>query len=219
MSHRTWIKMCGFTRPEDVRSAVDTGADALGFVLTPSPRRVTPALVRAIVRDLPPHVLRFGVFVDEGTAEIANAAAAADLDRVQIHRAEDPMLRDLFGTRLLVAFRARDDDVLSTIRDEGADTFLLDTYSPDAPGGTGKTFDWALATQARALGRLVLAGGLTPENVGRAVREVRPFGVDVSSGIEDAPGQKNAESMSAFVRAVRKADRELDDSTSSGKQG
>jgi phosphoribosylanthranilate isomerase len=204
--------MCGFTRPEDVRAAVDAGADALGFVLTPSPRRVSPSLARALVRDVPPHILRVGVFVDEVTAEIANAAAAADLDRVQVHRADDPMLRDLFGTRLLVAFRARDDDVLDAIRDHGADTFLLDTYSPDLPGGTGRTFDWSLALRARDLGRLVLAGGLTPENVGRAVREIRPFGVDVSSGIEDAPGSKNAEAMRAFVRAVRDADRELDGS-------
>ena len=219
MPRRTWIKMCGFTRPQDVQGAVDAGADALGFVLTPSPRRVSPVRVRALVRDLPPHILRVGVFVDEGTAEIANSAAAADLDRVQVHRAEDPMLRDLFGTRLLVAFRARDDGVLEAIRDEGAETFLLDAYSPDAPGGTGRTFDWGLAARASALGRLVLAGGLTAENVARAIRDVRPFGVDVSSGIEDAPGLKNVESMRAFVRAVRDADRALDESPSSAVRG
>ena len=129
------------------------------------------------------------------------------------------MLRDLFGTRLLTAFRARDEGVLDTIRDEGAATFLLDAYSPDAPGGTGRAFDWALAARARELGRLILAGGLTAENVARAIRDVRPFGVDVSSGIEDAPGLKNAERMRAFVRAVRDADRALEESTSSAERG
>lgn len=192
-------------RGADARAAVEAGVNALGFVLTPSPRRVPPAVVRQIARDLPPHVLRIGVFVDEPAAEVARVAASADLDRVQIYGV-DPMLRDLFGTRLLAAFRARDEDVLGAIRDAGEETFLLDAYAPDVPGGTGRTFDWSLARRATGLGRLILAGGLTPGNVARAVREVHPFGVDVSTGVEDAPGEKNAEAIRAFVRAVREAD-------------
>jgi phosphoribosylanthranilate isomerase len=147
-----------------------------------------------------------GVFVDERAADIAEAARKAEVDRVQVHRPEDPVLRDLLGPRILLAFRARDEDVLDTIRESGPETFLLDAYSPHAPGGTGRTFDWSLAKRASALGRLVLAGGLTSENVGRAIAEVRPFGVDVSSGIEESPGVKSRERMYAFVRAVREAD-------------
>ena len=209
MPFRTWIKMCGVTRADDAQAAAAAGADALGFVMTPSPRRVSPVEVRKIIRALPPHVLRIGVFVDERAADIAEAAAVAEVDRVQVHRPEDPVLRDLLGPRLLVAFRARDEDVLDTIRDSGEGTFLVDAYSPHAPGGTGRAFDWSIARRASELGRLVLAGGLTPENVGRAIREVQPFGVDVSSGIEDAPGIKSVELMRAFVRAVREADAAL----------
>jgi phosphoribosylanthranilate isomerase len=209
MPFHTWIKMCGITRADDARAAVAAGADALGFVMTPSPRRVTPAEARKVIRTLPPHVLRIGVFVDERAAEIAEAALVAEVDRVQVHRPADPVLRDLLGPRVLIAFRARDEDVLDTIRESGEETFLVDAYSPHAPGGTGRVFDWSIAKRASELGSLVLAGGLTPENVGRAIHEVRPFGVDVSSGIEDAPGIKNVRLMQAFVRAVREADAAL----------
>jgi phosphoribosylanthranilate isomerase len=209
MPRRTWIKMCGFTRTADVRAAVAAGADALGFVMTPSPRRVSPHDVRKMLHGLPPHVVRFGVFVDERPADVAEAAAIAGVDRVQVHRPEDPVLRDLVGPRILVAFRAQDADVLDAIHDSGEEAFLLDTYSPDAPGGTGRTFDWAIAKRAAKLGRLVLAGGLHAENVGAAIADVRPFGVDVSSGIEESPGVKSAERMRAFVEAVRAADAAL----------
>ncbi|MFN8178175.1 MAG: phosphoribosylanthranilate isomerase [bacterium] len=209
MPLRTWIKMCGITRADDAQAAAAAGADALGFVMTPSPRRVTPAEARKIIRTLPPHVLRLGVFVDERAAEIAEAALVAEVDRVQVHHPADPVLRDLLGARLLVAFRARDEGVPETIRESGEETFLVDAYSPDAPGGTGRVFDWSIARHAAEHGSLILAGGLTPENVGRAIREVRPFGVDVSTGIEDAPGIKNVGLMEAFVRAVREADAAL----------
>ena len=209
MPLHTWIKMCGITRADDARAAVAAGADALGFVMTPSPRRVTPAEARKVIRTLPPHVLRIGVFVDERAAEIAEAALVAEVDRVQVHRPADPVLRDLLGPRVLIAFRARDEGAPEAIRESGEETFLVDAYSPHAPGGTGRVFDWSIAKRASELGSLVLAGGLTPENVGRAIHEVRPFGVDVSSGIEDAPGIKNVRLMQAFVRAVREADAAL----------
>jgi phosphoribosylanthranilate isomerase len=201
--------MCGITRREDAAVAAEAGADALGFVLTPSPRRVTAEVVREIVRELPPHVLRVGVFVDEGPAEIARAAAAADVDRVQVHGDPDPILRDLLGARFVRAFRVHDENVLEAIRDSGENTFLLDAWSPDAPGGTGLTFDWSVARRAREWGRVILAGGLHAENVGRAIRDALPFGVDVSSGVEEEPGRKSAERIRAFVKAVRDADREI----------
>jgi len=207
MSRRTWIKFCGITRLEDALVAAEAGADALGFVFAESPRRVTEDLVRAIVRDLPPHMLRLGVFVDESPATIARIIAAAELDRVQLHGFEEPMVRELAGTRVIKAYRARGEEVLEEIRERAEETFLLDTWSSGAAGGTGETFDWELARRASEIGRMILAGGLTPENVADAVRVVEPFGVDISSGVETSPGIKDPERIRAFVEAVRGADR------------
>ncbi len=207
MSRRTWIKICGLTRAEDVRAAAEAGVDAIGLVFAESPRRVTPEQARDLLRDLPPWILRIGVFVDETPSEIAAVVQSAEIDRVQIHGFEDPIVRELVGTRILRAFRARDPGVLQEIRDSAEATFLLDAWSPELAGGTGRTFDWELARGARELGNLILAGGLTPENVGDAVRDVRPFGVDVSTGVEESPGVKDANLIRAFVEAVRSADR------------
>jgi phosphoribosylanthranilate isomerase len=209
MNRRTWIKMCGMTRAEDALAAAEAGADAVGFVFADSPRKVEPSVARAIGRVLPPHVLRFGVFVDEAPATIGHIIEEAGLDRVQLHGFEEPMVREVAGTRMVKAFRVVDESVLEEIRSWSPDFFFLDTFSRRVAGGTGETFDWSIAKRAAALGRLVLAGGLEPGNVGRALREVRPFGVDVSSGVEDSPGRKNAEKMRAFVQAVRDADRLL----------
>ncbi|GJM45601.1 MAG: N-(5'-phosphoribosyl)anthranilate isomerase [Gemmatimonadota bacterium] len=206
MELNTWIKICGLTRREDALAAAEAGADAIGLVFAESPRRVTPEAARRIVRDLPTHVLRIGVFVDETPAQIARVVGMAELDRVQLHGFEDPTVRELVGTRILKAFRAQYEDVVEEIQASGEGTFLLDTWSADVAGGTGRTFDWKIAQQTAALGRLILAGGLTAENVGDAILAVRPFGVDVSSGVEDAPGLKNPDKIRAFVAAVRAAD-------------
>jgi phosphoribosylanthranilate isomerase len=207
MQRNTWIKICGITRVEDGKAAAEAGVDAIGLVFAESPRRVSETQARLIVRDLPTHVLRIGVFVDEAPAEIARLVAAAELDRVQLHGFEDPMVRELAGTRVLRAFRARDTAVLDEIAATAEKTFLLDTWTPDVVGGSGTRFDWNVAREAASLGRLILAGGLTPENVDKAVREVRPFGVDVSTGVEEAPGLKDPARIAAFVAAVRSADR------------
>lgn len=209
MIHRTWIKMCGITRLEDAIAAVEAGADALGFVFTESPRRIGPDAAAAIIRQIPPSVLRFAVFVDEPPSEIADVLASTEIDRVQLYGFEEPMVRELAGTRVVKAYRARDDSVLTEIEERADPFFFLDTWDPRRAGGTGRAFDRDLALGARRLGKLILAGGLTPENVGEAVREVRPFGVDVSTGIESEPGVKDPAKMQAFVEAVRAADREL----------
>ncbi len=209
MSARTWIKICGITRMEDALEAVGAGADALGFVMTASPRRIAAEATREIVRSLPPHVMCFGVFVDESASEIVRAVAMAEVDRIQLHAEGDPVLRDHFGSRLVRAFRARDEHVLDAIRESGEESFFLDTWSDTVPGGSGRAFDWNLARRARELGRLILAGGLRPGNVREAIHQVRPFGVDVSSGVESEPGRKSAERIRAFVEAVRDADRDV----------
>lgn len=208
MIHRTWVKMCGITRLEDALACTEAGVDALGFVFAESPRRISPEDALAIIRKLPPHVMRFAVFVDETPAEIGRVLRAAEVDRVQIHGFEEPMVHELAGTRVVKVFRARDETVLRDIEEWAAEFFFLDTWRADAAGGTGRTFDWDIAKRAHALGRFVLAGGLTPENVGDAVREIRPFGVDVSTGIEKSPGVKDPDRIRAFVEAVRVADRD-----------
>jgi phosphoribosylanthranilate isomerase len=170
---------------------------------------VDPDAACAIIRKLPPHVLRFGVFVDETPAEIGRVLTKTEVDRVQLHGFEEPMVHELAGTRVVKVFRARDESVLREIDEWSPDFFVLDSWIPDRAGGTGRTFDWSVAKRAREMGRLVLAGGLTVENVGRAIHEVRPFGVDVSTGIEERPGWKDPKKVRAFVDAVRAADREL----------
>lgn len=206
MVRRTWVKMCGITRVEDARCCVEAGADALGFLFAESPRRLEAASAAAIIRTLPPHVMRFAVFVDETPAEITRVLAVTGADRVQFHGFEEPMVHELTGARMVRAFRARDESVLEEIEEAAPEMFFLDTWSPTRAGGTGQTFDWTLARRASALGRMVLAGGLTPENVGEAIREAHPFGVDVSSGIESSPGVKDPARIRAFADAVRAAD-------------
>jgi len=208
MPYRTWIKMCGMTRLEDALAAAEAGVDALGFVFAESPRRIAPERARGIIRDLPPSVLRVGVFVDESPAEVARVVSVAELDRVQLHGLEEPMVRELAGTRVMKAFRARDETVLQEINSWSTDFFVLDAWSTVSAGGTGRQFDWRIAKQAKEIGLVVLAGGLTPDNVGEAIREVEPFGVDVSSGIESSPGVKDPARIQAFVEAVREADRQ-----------
>jgi phosphoribosylanthranilate isomerase len=206
MSRRTWIKICGLTRAEDAVAAAEAGADAIGLVFAESPRRVTADQARAILRDLAPWVLRIGVFVDETPAEIARLVQMAEIDRIQLHGFEDPIVRQLVGTRILRAFRARDPGILQEIRESAERTFLLDAWSATLAGGTGRTFDWTLARRATEFGNLILAGGLTPDNVGEAIQDVAPFGVDVSTGVEVSPGIKDPARIRAFVDAVRTAD-------------
>jgi phosphoribosylanthranilate isomerase len=201
--------MCGLTTPDDGRAAAAAGADAVGLVFAKSERRVSIEEARAIVRELPPSILRFAVFVAADPAEIRRVVAEVEVDRVQVPAGGAAAASGPGGTRVVKVFRARDESVLREIRDSESDFFLLDTWSESRAGGTGRTFDWSIARRAREIGRLVLAGGLHPENVGDAILTVRPFGVDVSSGVESSPGRKDPARMRAFVEAVRSADREL----------
>lgn len=204
------VKICGITQPEDAVAAVDAGADALGFVFVPgTPRYVTTEQAAAVVRVLPPFVSKVGLFVDASLDEIRDTVRAVGLDTVQLHGAETPQFcAALQGVAVrLKAFRVRGPETLGDVyRYEGtAEAYLLDAYVPGVAGGTGATFDWELAVAARELGRpLILAGGLTPETAADAVRQVRPYAVDVSSGVERAPGRKDPDKVCRFVREVRR---------------
>lgn len=209
-THRTRIKICGITRVEDAVAAIEAGADALGFVFAPSPRHVTVEQAAAVARAVPPPVARIGVFVDANEDEVAEAVRACHLSAVQYCGNETPAQCSAAPAPVIKTLSVRsgfDWEFATRYKDHVA-ALLLDTYKPGIAGGTGESFDWTSATDRPSWVRLFAAGGLTPENVGDAVRVMRPFAVDVSSGVESAPGIKDQEKLRAFVAAVRAADEE-----------
>ena len=209
----TRIKICGVTRLEDALRAADLGAAALGFnFYPPSPRYIEPAAARAIIRRLPPFVDAVGVFANETDAgRVISLAREAGVTTVQVHGRSFPALDELQEVfTLVVAVAVREGFKPEELRKIKSSAYLLDAYDPDRPGGTGKTFDWSVAREAKQYGPIILAGGLTPENVAQAVREVRPFAVDVASGVESAPGIKDPAKLRAFFTAVREADTSLE---------
>jgi phosphoribosylanthranilate isomerase len=207
---RVLIKVCGITSVEDGIMAAEAGADAVGFVFYPmSPRRMTPEKAAAVSRELPPFVLRVGVFVNAPVPEMARVADAVGLDLLQLHGEELPSVFKSLPRRALKAVRVGKGFASQEALDyEGhAAGLLVDTRAPGEtmmPGGSGKTFDWNLVEDVRARTRfLVLAGGLSAENVEEAIRVVKPDAVDVSSGVEGLPGKKDAARLRAFVAGVR----------------
>ncbi|MFN3466742.1 MAG: phosphoribosylanthranilate isomerase [Candidatus Brocadiales bacterium] len=259
------VKICGITSPGDARTVVDSGADALGFVFAPSPRQVSPARAREIIKRLPPFVTPVGVFVNEEIRKVLDIASYTGLKAVQLHGKETPGYVECLcefldspslegcksaifwaergkgegglpskkggggrvphpfaplraGSTLphqgggnfvsrqfwvIKAIRIRTRRDLAELGKYKADAFLLDSYARGRLGGTGKTFPWELAREARRLGTIVLAGGLNPENVQAAIRTVRPYGVDVSSGVESSPGKKDRRLVKEFIRAAK----------------
>jgi phosphoribosylanthranilate isomerase len=219
-----WVKICANTTAEDALMGVEAGADALGFVFAPSPRRVTAEQAAAIVAMLPESLEKIGVFVDASADEIVSAVNAARLTGVQLHFEADAglpaMLRERLGPEVrilrVVHFGAEAADELARLAgDPHIDAVLVDSRTATAVGGTGLAFDWAEAgnslfqeTKARER-RMIAAGGLTPENVAEAIRLLRPWGVDVVSGVEAEPGRKDAAKVRAFVANARAANREI----------
>ena len=203
------VKICGLTRADEARSAVDAGADAVGMVFVPgTPREVSLEQAAAVAAVLPPFVARVGLFVDAPAAWVRDVVERLGLDTVQFHGSESPEDCAAFRprVRVLKAFRVRGPATLEGLGAyrEVTDAWLLDAYVPGVAGGTGATFDWALARRAVAMGHpVILAGGLDAENVAGAIAGVEPFAVDVSSGVESAPGRKDAARMRAFCEAVR----------------
>jgi phosphoribosylanthranilate isomerase len=200
-----FVKICGVTNEEDALTAVGLGADAVGFVFAPSPRQVTPGTVRDIVRRLPPEILTVGVFRDQGARFVIETTQFAQLRGVQLHgheTAADAERIRPYCQALIVAFPAGDPG-LAHVDDYGADAILLDSHAP----GSGQVFDWSLAEGAPTNRRIILAGGLDPDNVAAGIEEVRPWGVDVSSGVEvdGEPGRKDALKVQAFIHAARAA--------------
>ncbi|MDK2745049.1 MAG: phosphoribosylanthranilate isomerase [Nitrospira sp. BO4] len=202
------IKICGITNLEDAKGAVAAGADALGFVMyRKSPRWVDPSLVRAIVAELPPFVLPVGVFVNEEAGTVRALMDECGFALAQLHGDESPLYCQHLGRPALKALRLKDHGTVLTLAgfQEQANVrgFLIDAYSDQAYGGTGQTVDWTLAQEVARSLPIILAGGLTPENVADAIKTVRPYGVDVSSGVEKSPGKKDLHKLKAFIEAAR----------------
>ena len=204
------VKICGITNWADARRAIESGADLLGFnFVRTSPRYVAPAKARRMVKKLPGNISAVGVFENESEEAMLEIARSVGLSQLQLHGDESPAM---------VARLARNGERLGVIKAlrvkkpfrvaqlaayKRAGAILLDGFSRQARGGTGKTFDWHLARRAKRHGRIFLAGGLTPENVGQAIRTARPYAVDVCSGVESRPGKKDARRMRSLVRAVK----------------
>jgi phosphoribosylanthranilate isomerase len=205
---RTRIKICGITRPEDGQLAAQLGADAIGLVFfESSPRCVTIRQAQDVVRALPPFVSVVGLFVNAPSSRIETVLESVALDVLQFHGDEPPQQCAVYGKPFIKAVRMKEDvDLPAMERDyDQAQGLLLDTYVKGTPGGTGQRFDWS-NIPATVTKPLILAGGLTPENVAQAVQQVRPYAVDVSGGVESAKGIKDKAKLTAFLQAVRNAD-------------
>jgi phosphoribosylanthranilate isomerase len=208
---KTWIKFCGTTSLEDALASVEAGADALGFIFAPSKRRISTEKAQEIIRALPPAVERIGVFLNEAGEQIRKTLLAVGLTGVQLHGGEFSTelysqfhsLRKIKTILVDDGFEERLDSAMAA--NEAADAWLLDSGA-----GSGKTFDWHTARRhmGQRQGRFIIAGGLSPENVGDAIRTFSPWGVDVVSGIEREPGRKDPAKLKAFVAAVRRAERQ-----------
>lgn len=204
---RTRIKICGITNLDDALSAVESGADALGFVFVAESRRyVDPDIAREIIQHLPPMVTVVGVFVNEKIETVREIGRHCSLDLLQFHGMESPEYCEWYPQRVIKAFRVKDQSSIKEIRKYKVHGYLLDSYSEKGFGGTGSPFDWSLARKVSPLLPVLLAGGLDPENVGQAIEQVRPYGVDVSSGVESSAGNKDPEKIHGFINAVRTAD-------------
>lgn len=208
----TKIKICGITNKEDALWAINLKVDALGFVFAESPRRVGPEIVKKIVRLLPPFISSVGVFVNEDKDRVKEIAKSCRLTALQFHGEESPSYCQGFAQKVIKAFRIKDKSVLEEItRYQGkVDGCLLDTYSPLTQGGTGTTFDWPVAKEIKKLGLpIILSGGLNAKNIRKAITTVRPYAVDVSSGVEKRPGKKDLRKLGDFVRTVRETDEQV----------
>ena len=198
------VKVCGMTNLKDTLLAVEEGSDAVGFIFyKKSPRSVTMKLVREIVLELPPFVDTVGVFVDETADQINKIADYCNLDMVQLHGGESPTFCKRMRRRVIKAFRVIDMQSVKNISNFQVSGFILDTFSESLHGGTGKVFDWNLALPAKKFGPVIMAGGLTPNNVRQAIQRVRPYGVDVCSGVESEPGIKDHKKIRFFLKNAK----------------
>ena len=201
---RVKVKICGMTQFKDAKFAVEQGADAVGFIFYKrSPRSVTMKEAREMIMKLPPFVDTVGVFVNETADRVNRIAEYCGLDLVKLHGDESPVFCKKIRRRVIKAFRIRDLQSIKQLSKYTVSGFLLDTFAENLHGGTGKTFDWNLALPAKKIGPVILAGGLGPLNIRQAITQVRPYGVDVCSGVEKTSGVKDPEKVRTFLENIR----------------
>ena len=201
------VKICGITNIDDALLAAELGADAIGFIFAPSPRRISPDTARDIIENIPAFVKSVGVFVNEDPEVISNIVKTCGIDMVQLHGDESPELCYQFMPRTIKALRIKDYPYMNVINAYKGKVraLLLDAYSEKSAGGTGKSFNWAIALKIKESGiPVILAGGLGPENIQSAITTVKPYGVDVNSGIEERPGKKSHDLMRELFRKINK---------------
>jgi len=203
------VKICGITCLDDALMTVEAGADALGFVFFErSPRYISPDNAATIISQLPPFVQTVGLFVNEIATTVNSIADHCHLDIVQLHGEESPEYCASINRRIIKAFRVKDISTLLEMKKYDVAGYLLDAWSPTAHGGTGETFNWEIAASASSdNNRIILAGGLTAENISLAIQTVKPYAVDVSSGVERAPGKKDIQKMKSFIHNAKGATR------------
>jgi len=206
----TWIKICGLTNVQDALTASILGADALGFIFAPSPRKVSPAMVKAIGREMAHNLAsspcKVGVFVNEALDEVRRIAEECDLGGLQLHGQESPKYCRQLSLPVFKAIAVKGWESLREIEKYPFVSILLDAWAPDRAGGAGKPFRWEIAQEVRRNRDFILSGGLNFENVNQAIQLLRPWGVDVCSGVEKTPGYKDYARMASFIREVRKVD-------------
>jgi phosphoribosylanthranilate isomerase len=202
------VKICGITNYEDAMFAAESGAHALGFIFAESPRRIKPEDARSIIRRLPPFIKNVGVFVDETPEKIKEIISRSGIDLIQLHGKEMPETCEQFMPNVIKAIRVKDDSVLKDIPLYKGKVIglLLDTYSEKIAGGTGKLFNWDLAIKIKNMGMpIILAGGLKPANIMAAISIVRPYAIDVSSGVEEKPGKKSHTLIKELFEKIEEA--------------
>ncbi len=202
---RTKVKICGTTSLNDALLAIESGADAVGFIFhKESPRNISEKDVKDIVVRLPPFIETVGVFVNETSDKVNRIAEQCRLTAVQLHGDESPAFCRRVKRRVIKAVRVKDAESLKGMSGYDVSGYLLDAFNEESRGGTGKIFDWNLALRAKKQGPVIIAGGLNPFNVYTAIHRVKPYGVDVCSGVEKSPGIKDPEKVGEFIKAVRK---------------
>jgi phosphoribosylanthranilate isomerase len=199
------VKICGITSAADALASAEAGADLLGFMFyAPSPRNISLRTAAEIARQLPPFVVKVGVFVNADEDLVTRAIGDCGLNLLQFHGDEPPEYCAQFGLMSMKAFRIRDVESLTALPAYPTEAWLLDAFVKGKPGGTGEKFNWDLALEAKKFGKpIFLAGGLTPGNVAAAVKKVQPYAVDVSSGVEASPGKKDPAKVKAFIQAAK----------------